>query len=136
MVQKGKRQILTPEEKAALRIHVRRKFKVLVQLIIYNKRWLEGNEDESELGDNAIKNIQMMLGKKKEKSLIGRHHKSIMMKESDKRTFEEIEELARVLPSNKFFRKYDYQCLLGLAKTLKFYYYPAGVRIYSQGKVK
>ncbi|CAH0550610.1 unnamed protein product [Brassicogethes aeneus] len=131
---KGVKQILSPEEKRQHQIHIHRKFRALVSLILFHRSWID-DSDSGDIGDNVMQNIQRMLvGKTKKQtlSLIAKRHKATMLKTTENRTEEEIQELKRILPTNKFFKKYDDETLEELARVLEFQFFPTGRTIYAQ----
>ncbi|XP_023023817.1 uncharacterized protein [Leptinotarsa decemlineata] len=122
---------LTTEEKTTRRARALLRFRAVVRLVIANMYWL-GDSDESKIGDNVLKNIQILTRKKVRKSSLTIGEKSILCKPKEDRTEEEKQLLSKVIGGMKCFRRYPPNVKSQLAAVTYFVYYGPGRQIVKQ----
>ncbi|CAH1956244.1 unnamed protein product [Acanthoscelides obtectus] len=120
----------TPQEKFARKCTHLRKLRVIIKLIMANLFWLADIDEK--LGDNVMKNIQMLTRKKVKKSALTGQEKAILCKPKEERTEEEKALLSRSIGGLKCFKKYPPEVKAQLAACTYYVFYNAGRVIVKQ----
>ncbi|XP_058811524.1 cAMP-dependent protein kinase type I-alpha regulatory subunit-like [Topomyia yanbarensis] len=121
------------EEKLRRRRVARFRFKALVRLVICNNYWLS-DIDEQEIGENARRNIALIVRRKGKKGLLTLLEKAILNQRAEDRTQEQILKLNEVFRKLECLSHFPVKVREQLAACARYLYYSAGRTIIRQGQ--
>ncbi|XP_065090453.1 uncharacterized protein LOC135711513 [Ochlerotatus camptorhynchus] len=114
------------------RLLARFRFRSLVRMVICNNYWLSEIEDQ-EFGDNARRNIAIIVRRKSRKGLLSILEKIILNQPVRNRTEEQKAKLAGVFRKMKCFSRFSLAAREQLANYARFHYYSAGRTVLREG---
>ncbi|XP_058443373.1 uncharacterized protein LOC131425449 [Malaya genurostris] len=120
------------EEKLRRRRLARFRFKALIRLVICNNYWLSDIE-EQEIGENARRNIALIIRRKGKKGLLTLFEKAILNQRAEDRTPEQILKLNEVFRKLECLSRFPAKIREQLARCARYSYYNAGRTLLRQG---
>ncbi|XP_055550192.1 cyclic nucleotide-binding domain-containing protein 2-like [Wyeomyia smithii] len=120
------------EEKLRRRRLARYRFKSLIRLVICNNYWLSEIDDQ-EIGENARRNIAVIVRRKGRKGLLTLLEKAILNQPSEERTAEKRDKLAEVFRRLECLSRFPPEIREQLAKCAGYRYYNAGRTVLREG---
>ncbi|EAT38635.1 AAEL009485-PA [Aedes aegypti] len=120
------------EDKKRRRAFVRFRFRSLVRTVIVNNYWLSELEDQ-ELGDNARRNIAIIVRRKGRKGLLTIFDKMILNQAPASRTAEQKSKLADIFRRLECLSRFPMEAREQLATCAGYRYYNAGRTVLREG---
>ncbi|XP_062537286.1 uncharacterized protein LOC134205737 [Armigeres subalbatus] len=121
-------------EKQQRRALMRFRFRSLVRAVIANNFWLSELEDQ-ELGDNARRNIAIIVRRKGRKGLLTIFDKMILNQPASSRTAEQTDKLAEVFRRLECLSRFPMETREKLANCAGYRYYNAGRTVLREGNL-
>ncbi|XP_053681627.1 cyclic nucleotide-binding domain-containing protein 2-like [Sabethes cyaneus] len=120
------------EEKLRRRRLARFRFKALVRLVICNNYWLS-EIDEQEIGENARRNIAIIVRRKGRKGLLTLFEKAILNQPAKDRTAEQRAKLVELFRRLECLSRFPLEVREQLATCASYRYYNAGRTVLREG---